>query len=154
MFSLSVSGGAARQSEVKAEGILLLRTEERKAIIIDPLPCPTVRMPRIHLQTFFWVTRYGTPILQCKDYVTLPHTDTAWGIKKVENKKKREWRTGRKSITVIYCGWSVTLWNAARPPKIRWHSADASSICSRNEVQQQCSPADCHCVSTDYASFE
>lgn len=153
MFSLSISDGEAPQSEVKAEGILLLRTEERKAIVIDPLPCPTVRMPRIHLQTFFWVTRYGTPILQCKDYVTLPRTDSAWGIKKVENKRGSEGR-GEKMINVIYCGWSVTLWNTARPPKIRWHSADASSICSRNKVQQQCSAADCHCVFTDYASFE
>lgn len=74
--------GTAHQREIEGEGSLLLRTEGRRGIVIDPPPCPTVRIPHIHFQTFFWVTRYGTLILQCKDYASLSCTASAWGIKK------------------------------------------------------------------------
>lgn len=45
--------GTARQREIKGEGSVLLRTEGRRGIVIDPPPCPTVRIPHIHFQTFF-----------------------------------------------------------------------------------------------------
>lgn len=145
------SDGAARQSEVKAEGILLLRTKERKAIVIDPLPCPMVRMPHIHLQTFFWVTRYGTPILQCKDYVTLPCTGN---IKKVENKRGSEGRGEKWSPWLSWVTAVKPLHYETRQSPLKYVDILWCLICSRNKVQQQCTAADCHYISTDYTSFE
>ncbi len=92
MFSLSVSekslcsrAGAwwnSSSKRNKGRGKSVIEDRGKKGHCHWPSSMPHGEDPTYPFPDFFWVNRYGTPILQCKDYVTLSCAASAWGIKK------------------------------------------------------------------------
>lgn len=66
----------------KGRGKSVIEDRGKKGHCHWPSSMPHGEDPTYPFPDFFWVTRYGTLILQCKDYASLSCTASAWGIKK------------------------------------------------------------------------